>query len=165
MLVMVCDFPVPGGPCRMKLLPLPDSTMASICEESTSRGMQKSIGAFCLSMFLASTPSVPGSCASWLPVSEATMAFSFSLSALEWMSFHITNLLNEKSPSIDSSSTSHLFCPVIALRRQVRMSFTSTPLSSFGSCFRLSKLMLKLCFSSSVSVMLRMVSSSRLRMM
>ena len=117
MLVMVCDLPVPGGPCKIKLLPRPDSTMASICDESTSRGMAKSIGALSLSMFLASTAWSAIDCLSCLSMSEATTTFSFSLSALEWMSFHMTNLLNENRPSIDSSMTSHFFCSMIARRK------------------------------------------------
>ena len=38
-------------------------------------------------------------------------------SAFEWISFHMTNLLKENSPNIDSSMTSHFFCSMMALRK------------------------------------------------
>ena len=117
MLVMVCDFPVPGGPCNIKLFPSPDSITASSCEESTSMGMEKSSGAQVLSISRASTSGTL-SC-HWMRFSIrlAMMAFSFNFSALLWMSFHMTNLLNENSPSIDSSTTSQPFMS----RMQTRM--------------------------------------------
>ncbi len=149
----------------MNVRPLPDSTMASICEESTSRGMAKASGGVFLSISRASVASVGGSCWSLFSISDATMRFFRISSALVWMSFHITNLLNEKMPSIDSSMTFQRFCCSIARRKYVKIFLTSTPLSSFGRTFRASRLILKFCFSNSTSVIFSIVSSSRLRMM
>ena len=39
MLVIVCDFPVPGGPCKTKLFPSLAAQMAVNCEESVLVGM------------------------------------------------------------------------------------------------------------------------------
>ena len=51
---MVCDLPVPGGPCKIKLCPLSAKQTALNCEESTSTGRAKSLGLYSLSK---STPS------------------------------------------------------------------------------------------------------------
>ena len=81
-LVMVCDLPVPGGPCNMKLFPSPDSMTASSCEESTSTGMAKLIGSRFLSISLASISGAVSCHRMRFSIRLAIMAFSFILPAL-----------------------------------------------------------------------------------
>ena len=92
------------------------------------------------------------------------MAFSFNFSALLWMSFHMTNLLNENSPSIDSSTTSQPFMSRMQTRMAAKIFFTSAPLLSFGNGISPERLILNCCFSNSTSVMFSMISSSLVRM-
>ena len=47
--VIVCDFPVPGGPYRMNVVPFPASNTAAICEESTGTGRERLSGVNVLS--------------------------------------------------------------------------------------------------------------------
>ena len=43
--VIVCDFPVPGGPFKTKLKPLDAFIIASVCELSALKGVAKRFGA------------------------------------------------------------------------------------------------------------------------
>ena len=124
-LVIVCDFPVPGGPCRTKLLPDAASLIAANCDESAL------IGRAISSDGNSST------------VSASLVIFSFNLpdtrlsisgcsdidSRLVRMSFHITKRLKSKMLIIDSSITSHLSCSITALRTAARIYLMSSPLS------------------------------------
>ena len=163
MFVMVCDFPVPGGPWRMKLFPCPDSMTDSICDESTSNGMAKLAGSTSLSICRASTSL--SSSFHWTRPSIRLLitGFSFSLSAFVWISFHITNLLNEKMPNMASSKTSHPFISRTLFLTIARICFTSTPLSSFGNGFKPERFNPNSCFNSSTNVVFKIVSSSRMR--
>ena len=75
----------------------------------------------------------------------------------------MTNLLNENSPNIDSSTTSQPFILRMQVRIVANIFFTSTPLSSFGNGFNPERLTLNCCFNSSTSVMFNIISSSLVR--
>ena len=117
----------------MKLLPSPDSITASNWEESTSTGIEKSEGAIRLSISLASAFGTVSVHCILFSIRLAITGFFFSLSALLWMSFHMTNLLKENNPSKDSSMTSQRFMLRMQVRIVAKIRFTSTPLSSVGS--------------------------------
>ena len=166
MLVMVCDLPVPGGPCKTKLLPLPESTIASNCEESTSTGMAKSAGEVVSSSLRASISSSPScvKCMIWLLANACITGCLARMLAWWWMSFHMTNLLNENNPRTASSSTSHRGRVMIADRMDASTCNTSTPLLSVGSGSKPGMGNWNCCLIISMSVTLMMVSSSRDRM-
>ena len=125
---IVCDLPVPGGPCRTKLCPSTTAfLMASIWEESASAGSSSVDG---------STFS-PGSMGSGVHVRcpsiiELTILLSRRSSSLLRMSLHMTNWENEKSPIMPFSSTSQPFWSITLLSTVLRTRRVSTPASSVG---------------------------------
>ena len=149
----------------MKLRPSPDSTTASICDESTSTGIANALGSTFRSISRASAPlssfPSPTQCfCNRLSMMGERRIFS----ALLWMSFHITNLLNENSPNIDSSTMSHLGWSTKWLRTMANTFFTSMPCSSSGRGDKPVRLTSYCCFSISIRVVLKVTSSSRVRM-
>ena len=109
MLVIVCDFPVPGGPCITKVLPFPDAFTALICEPSAGTVRQSPYGSESSVSSLSAGYGLPS-------MRQSTTGFSLSLSMLPSRSFHMTNWLNEKTPRAAPSRTSHPSFPSMALR-------------------------------------------------
>ena len=102
--------------------------MASICEASASAGSSSSEG----STF--SSGSMGSACQASRPsMSEATTWLRRSASSWLWMSFHITNCENEKSPIIPVSRTSQPGWSITLLRNVLSTRRVSTPDSSCGS--------------------------------
>ncbi len=161
MLVMDWLFPVPGGPWRMKLLPLIAASMASSWDESAPIGSIISPGA------TAASRSSPVWTSLLTPLSTTpvkrlfTRGLLFITSALPWMSFHITNLLKEKFPSIAVSSRSQPLYSIMHRLMMLNTSQRSTPLLSFGSGLSPGISIWKNWRSISCRVMLNIVSSSR----
>ena len=87
MLVMVCDFPVPGGPCRTKLF-VRESLMAENCEESALMGRRmRSSPSYASSEEYSAMRSAVNS--ERLATSDRISRLSFNFSGRVRTSFHI----------------------------------------------------------------------------
>ena len=161
--VIVCDFPVPGGPCSIKLLSPVAALIASNWVESALIGNAISVGLYLLSKSISLEISKQ-SHSSFPEIRLLTILFSSSLAALLWMSFHIMNLLKENIPRNAWFSTSHLGCDIIPRRIMLNIFTTSTPLSSRGNSSKPLMVMPKSCLSISNRVMFINGSSSLLLM-
>ena len=86
MLVIVCDLPVPGGPCKTKLLHFCDKAIALHCDASAGKGVKVDSGGQSSSFKLSSKPPPTKMELS----SKASMILFLENSLMFWRkSFHI----------------------------------------------------------------------------
>ena len=106
--VIVCDFPVPGGPSRTRLRPVFTSSMARICVLSASITWCISVGKTTLSMWVSSSyillDSLKPSIISELRIAKPPPRVSAS-QARRSRSLYIKNLPKEKNPNVISSAS------------------------------------------------------------
>jgi len=161
--VIVCDFPVPGGPWSTKLFPFAAAAIATICDESALTGIAIS---FILnsSSKLSADISLSSCCQFIAPLIklDTTLFSSNSLERL-WISFHITNWPKENKPTKAISSIFQRFLPIIACLIVLKIKGISTPCSSSGNGSRPLMLILWSCRKYSSKVILTCVSSCLLR--
>ena len=122
--VMVCDFPVPGGPCKTKLTLFAAMLIALSWDASTVIGKYAS-SVSTLSGILQSQSTAP-------LIRLLTISFLSSISLWLWISFHITNCENEKFPIKPASNTSHIGRLMIPCLIIAKILGKSNPWSSVG---------------------------------
>ena len=130
--MIVCDLPVPGGPCSTKLLPADAAATALSCEESASTGTAISVSDILLSISVSAIKS-PVSASLVAPsIRQDTTLLLLSSSLRFLISFHITNWPKLNSPIKLCSIIFHVFLPIIACLTVLKTSGRSMPCSSSG---------------------------------
>ena len=122
-LVMVCDLPVPGGPCTTRLAPWRTSSMTLVCEASASTTWMMRAGSSSASRrscgpksgASASKPSASRPCSRGLAANAPSGQFAGSRSRC------ISSLAKEKKPScMPSASTDQPRWPAVASRTRAK---------------------------------------------
>ena len=131
--VIVCDFPVPGGPWSTKLSPSYSDVgvaadIALSCELSAVIGSRTSLSltSGIAERFLASHVREP-------LIRLSTTLFLAMVVLWLCMSFHITNDENEKLPSTQDLTIDQPFMPAMWASTSSKTLLTSIPCSSVGS--------------------------------